>query len=84
MIDAGTVGTPANPGEQSWTQRLFSPEKTMDLIMGGMQGYGQAGIAKEQMEYPEKIAEKNAKDWQAAYPGRLSLEQPRFPSQEED
>lgn len=68
-------------GEKSWYEKLFTPEKTMDLIMAGMTGYSEAGMAEEEREYPEKIAKQNAKDWSKAYPGMLSLSQ-QYPSQQ--
>jgi hypothetical protein len=74
-------GTPAST-QQSWTERLFSPEKTMDLVMAGMQGIGQAGIRETEMEYPEKIAQQNADAWAKAYPKPLSLEGFKPPSQQ--
>lgn len=85
IIDASTQSSTLAGNKSlldtSWVDRLFSPEKTVDLIMAGMQGYGQAGIAKEQLEYPEEVKEKNAAGWAAAYPGMLSLDAPQFPSQ---
>ncbi|MDH3638901.1 MAG: hypothetical protein OES09_10640 [Gammaproteobacteria bacterium] len=81
IIEAETV-TPASTGgtQTSWLERLFSSDKTMDLVMAGMQGYGQAGIVQEQMEYPERIARENAADWAAAYPGQKSIRS-NFPTQ---
>jgi len=74
-------GTPADTS-QSWTKRLFSPEKTMDLVMAGMQGMGQAGIRKTELEFDEKVATQNASDWAAAYPKPLSLQGYQPPSQQ--
>jgi hypothetical protein len=70
------------PAENDWWGKLFTPEKTMDLIMAGMQGYGQAAMAEEEREYPEKIARQNEKEWSRAYGGGglLSLSQ-NYPSQ---
>ena len=84
MIKEATTTKPAQVAqtgtEKSWVEKLFSPEKTIDLIMAGMAGYGEAGMRKEEMEYPEKIAEKNARGWANAYPGQLSINQ-QYPSQ---
>lgn len=52
-------------GKSDWWGKLFSPEKTMDLAMAGMGGIGKAGMAKEDREYPEKIARQNEKEWMA-------------------
>lgn len=75
----GGTTTPAAK-EPSWWERLFSPEKTMDLLMAGIQGYGEAGMAKEDREYQEKIARQNEKGWISAYGSQpVSLNQ-RYPS----
>lgn len=81
IIRSETVGGGGAGTEKSWVERLFSPEKTMDLIMAGMQGYGQAGMRKWEIEYPEKIDERDARRWAAAYPGRSTLTGPSFPSE---
>jgi len=75
-------GTIADTAQKSWTERLFSPEKTMDMLMAGMQGMGQAGIRETELEYPEKVATKNASAWAAAYPKPLSLQGYQPPSQQ--
>jgi hypothetical protein len=58
---------------------LFTPEKTMDLAIAAMQGYSEAGMAKEDREYAEEVKKKNAADWAKDYPGRSSMNQ-RYPS----
>lgn len=59
-------------GTTNWWEKLFSPEKTMDLIMAGMQGYGQAGLREYELEYPEKVAKENEKGWLSTYGGSPS------------
>ncbi len=80
-IIEGSTGSAPLVGDKSWVDRLFSPDKTVDLIMAGMQGYGKAGVEQYKLEYPEGVAEKNAAGWADAYPGKLSLTPPQFPSQ---
>jgi hypothetical protein len=79
---AQAAAPPPAPVEQSWTERLFSPERTMDMVMAAAQGWGQAGMAQETMEYDEKVATKNAKDWAKDYPGKLSIGGFKPPSQQ--
>ena len=77
-----TVAPPKEPA--SWWSRLFTPEKTMDLAMAGLSGYGKAGIAKEQMEYDDKMKQKNATAWtnyRGSPGGGLPQLSPNFPSQ---
>jgi hypothetical protein len=78
-IDAATATT--GGGEKSWFEKLFTPERTMDLVMAGMKGYSEAAMREEDREYPEKIAKRNAKAWGRAYPGMLSMSQ-QYPSQQ--
>ena len=76
------VAPPKEPA--SWWSRLFTPEKTMDLAMAGLSGYGKAGIAKEQMEYDDKMKQKNATAWtnyRGSPGGGLPQLSPNFPSQ---
>ena len=68
LIEGGTTVGKAGSGDDSWWGKLFSPEKTMDLAMAGLAGAGRAGIAKEQLEYPEKVAKQNAQGWAAGDP----------------
>ncbi|MDH3676041.1 MAG: hypothetical protein OES12_11150, partial [Anaerolineae bacterium] len=64
-----------------WWSRLFSPEKTMDLAMAGMASYGEAGMAKEDREYPEKVAQRNEAEWQKMHGGSGMLSMGRnYPS----
>jgi hypothetical protein len=51
----------------------------MDLAIAAMQGYSEAGMAKEDREYAEEVKKKNAADWAKDYPGRSSMNQ-RYPS----
>ena len=82
VIEQETVGRTAGGSEEqtNWWKRLFSPEKTMDLAMAAMQGYGEAGMRKHELEYPEKIAEKNAAAWDKAYGGRDASLNQTYPS----
>lgn len=66
------ASTPPVP-EKSWTERLFSPEKTMDLVMATAQGWAQGGAAQEALEYDENVDKSNEKDWVKRYPGQKSI-----------
>lgn len=81
-VTSPTSTSVESTGQQSWVERLFSPEKTMDLVMAGMSGYAEAGMAQEVLEYPEEVKKQNAAGWAAAYPGKLALPGPRLPSQQ--
>jgi hypothetical protein len=86
VIKEGTVGRTGGgsksfveEGGTDWWGQLFTPEKTMDLAIAAMQGYSEAGMAKEDREYAEEVKKKNAADWAKDYPGRSSVNQ-RYPS----
>ena len=81
IIESSTQQGLHQPVEDSWMSRLFSPEKTMDLVMAGVKGYGQAGIEEYKLEYPEKVATENAQGWAEAYPGQKQLAPYAPPSQ---
>ena len=84
VIDEGTVGRTGGGtgegGETNWWKRLFTPEKTMDLAIAGMQGYAEAGMAKEEREYAEGVKQKNAADWGAAYGTQVGALNQTYPS----
>lgn len=68
-VESSTTGAPPPPNaDATWYEKLFSSEKTLDLLMAGMQGYGEAAMAKEDREYDEHIARENAKGWVATNP----------------
>lgn len=62
-------------------EKLFSPDKTMDLAMAGMSGYGKAGIAKESLEYQTGVEDDRAKGWSDAYGSRANTIKPTYRSQ---
>lgn len=65
-----------------WWERLFTPEKTMDLAMAAMQGYNEAAMAKEEREYPQKVRDEIGRTWERGYGGGGMLSMGRnFPSQ---
>jgi hypothetical protein len=59
------IVTPPPPPNQSpsWYEKLMSADKTGDIIAAGIQGYAQTGIEKYKLQYPQKIKDRNAKDW---------------------
>lgn len=72
--------TPGGSDEgTNWWERLFSPEKTMDLAMAAMGGYGDARMAKEDREYPYKKGEQYADEWADVYGGELQSLNQRYP-----
>lgn len=77
----GLVGRTAGGSEDTnWWQRMFSPEKTMDLAIAGLQGYSEAAMAEEEREYAEKIAQQNADEWGRAYGTRVRSLNQNYPS----
>lgn len=66
--------------EDNWWKRLFSPEKTMDLAMAAMSGYGESKQRKWELEYPEKLRQERADEWDAAYGGGSASISRQFPS----
>jgi hypothetical protein len=80
-VEFSQTGKTTVKTEPTYMQRLFSPEKTMDMLMAGIAGYGEAGMAKEDREYPQKIKDRDAAAWSQAFPGSMSQISPTFPSQ---
>lgn len=63
--------------EEDWLAQFFSPDKTMDLAIAGMQGYAEAGMRQEEREYAEEVARDNEKAWvrssNMGHPGLLTM-----------
>ena len=70
-VSSGTVEDytklPNYPGKEqqssTFLQRMFSPEKTMDMAMAALAGIGDYTIAKEDREYDRKNIEKDRRSW---------------------
>jgi hypothetical protein len=75
LVGKGTVGAVDTAGK-SWAEKLFTPEKTMDLIMAGAGGYAKAGMAKDDREYQEQVAKDNEKEWNPNGVGINSIRTP--------
>lgn len=79
-IKQQAMGGPGAGEEDNWWKRLFSPEKTMDMAMAAMQGYGESKQRKWELEYPEKLKQERADEWDAAYGGGSASINRQFPS----
>ena len=69
------------PADDSYWSKLFSPERTMDLLLAGIGGAAKQDIAKEEREYPEKVAKANAAAWTKAGTSNLGTLRQSFPGQ---
>lgn len=75
-----TAGGTGEGAETNWWKRMFTPEKTMDLAIAGMQGYAEAGMRQEEMEYADKVATRDADEWGRAYGTRVNSLNQSYPS----
>jgi len=78
-IAAGTGGDmKASP---TWVERLFTPEKTMDMVMAGMQGYAQSDQRKWELERDYEREDEISKRWKDQDSDPRSLK-PTYPTQD--
>jgi hypothetical protein len=70
VIANETVGRVDRPdGKPSWWERVFSNDKTMDLLMAGMAGAGEAGMREFEIERPYEREDELADRWKRSDPG---------------
>lgn len=84
-VQSSTVGkTGGDVGnEESYWTKLFSSERTMDMLLAGIGGAAKDKQATEDREYPEKVARANAAGWVNAdpNPGGVGSLRQSFPGQ---
>ncbi len=74
---------PKQKEDDSYWSKLFSSERTMDMLLAGIGGAAKDKQATEDREYPEKIARQNAAGWASAdpNPGGVGKLRQSFPGQ---
>lgn len=80
-IAAGTTGDTGLKASPTWMERLFTPEKTMDMVMAGMQGYAQSDQRKWELERPYERKDEISKRWKDQDGAPRSLK-PTYPTQD--
>lgn len=82
-VASSTVGkTGGDVGsEDGYWSKLFSSERTMDMLLAGIGGAARDDQAREEREYPEEVAKANAADWVARGTGNLGTIRQSFPGQ---
>ena len=81
-VQSSTVGkTGGDVGEDSYWSKLFSSERTMDMLLAGIGGAAKDKQATEEREYPEKVAKANEAEWLKAGTGNLGKLRQSFPGQ---
>ena len=66
QVIKSSMVTGGGSSEPSEWQKLMGGGKTMDLVMAGVKGYSDTGIAKDNREYPERVAKENEQGWLTA------------------
>lgn len=72
---------PPPPPADSWWSKMFTPGKTMDLVMAGMQGYGEAGMRQYEVDRPYEVEKDRGKRWEAMGTSGFNQVNPTYPSQ---
>lgn len=80
-VQSDTVGRTPPPEEGSYWSKLFSPERTMDMLLAGIGGAAKSKEIEEDREYPEKVAKANAAGWVSAGTENLGKLKQTFPGQ---
>lgn len=62
---------PPAPTTPTYWEKLFSPERVADMAAGGIKSMGDYQAAKEDREYPEKVAKEDAQGWVERGSGEL-------------
>jgi len=78
VIESQTAG---KAGEDSWWSKMFSPGKTMDLVMAGMQGYGEAGMRQYEVDRPYEVEKDRGRRWEEMGTSGFNQVTPTYPSQ---
>ena len=79
-VESQLVKPPPKKPDGYWS-KLFSSERTMDMLMAGIGGAYKSKEATEAREYDEGVAEKNAAGWPAAGTSGLGKMKQSFPGQ---
>lgn len=69
MIQQGVVPDDGASETPSFLERMFSPEKTIDMAMAAVGGMSDYTLAKEDREYPESVKRSDAREWDKQFGG---------------
>lgn len=81
VIKSQTVGNAGSGGEESWWSKMFTPGKTMDLVMAGAAGAGKAGMRKYEVDRPYNVEQDRGRRWDAMGTGGFNQINQTYPSQ---
>ncbi len=82
QVQSKLVEPPPKEDDSYWS-KLFTPGRTMDMLLAGIGGAAKDKQAQEDREYPEKVAQANAAGWVNADPNPSGVGKVRqsFPGQ---